>query len=236
MPPDENTDDKGKGDISAESLKGLNEAIAGLPEGIQDSVSKGVQAAMAKAAKEVADRKALEDQDDDDDDDDTAGDDDLEKMDRGQFANFIVGRLKKEVGKDFKELTRSNQETRLDAAKDKLQRQLAKLKDDHPDFLEYKDDIARIAETHPDLSPEDLYTLAKAKNPAKREELEKKSAEEKKKKEAEEHKEQRARFAGFTPTSGSSGDKTGKMSQKDAAGSAWDETMASLPKELIGGG
>lgn len=235
MPPENKNDGEDKGgkeDATAEVLKGLKESISSLPQSMQESVSRGVTASLQRMQEEAAQK----DDDEDEEDEKSSGDSDLESMDRSQFANYLVGVIKREVGKDFKEISKRQQEDRLASARDKLQTQLKEAQANHPDFLLYKNEIASLAETYSDLTPEDLYILAKARNPEKTREIEEKNAEEKKKKEEEEHKAQRQRFAGLTPTSGVSIANSGKMSQADAANAAWDEAMAGLPKELIGSG
>ncbi|KKK92005.1 hypothetical protein LCGC14_2707270, partial [marine sediment metagenome] len=128
--------------------------------------------------------------------------------------------------------------TSTDVETDRVKREFAKAKEDFPDFMEWKDEMRDIITAHPELSAENIYLLARAKNPEKVKEIDKKAKEEKGEKEEIDEsgklKGMRA-FGGLTPTSGASVENDGKKQPKEAALSAWDQAMSNVPDSLVGG-
>ncbi len=114
---------------------------------------------------------------------------------------------------------------------------LNKAVDDHKDFWSWKDEMTALAGQHPSLTPQALYTLARDENPDKATEIDKELA--KKNDDLDDDgkkKEEPQVFGGLTPTSGVSG-KEGKsdMKSREAAESAWEQTMKEISPDIIGG-
>ena len=215
-----------------EAISGMTKAIAELPGQVQKSVQNGMTTVLTEALQQQPKKK--EDEDDPDDKIQQLDADDLEKMDRGQFAQHMVGLMTKEVGRILKPLAERIDETQNSAEVDRLKREIVQARSDHSDFDEFKREIHASIKEHPSLSIEEHYQLVKSANPEKVEELEKKAKEEEEAKKKEEEEKKVVRFGGMTPGSGGKTEKTGKMSTKDAAEAAFEETMAEIPAELLG--
>ena len=231
MPPEGNGNGDGEGLDAA--VTALNDVVKGLPEHIQKSVSAGVSTVIQQAQADAA--NARTDDDEDDDPDVGAGAVDLEGMTRAEFGDAIANKIMKSVNKVVKEVSKSQEADRLANARKELAADLKKTQKEHPDFLEFKEEIATLAQTYPDLTPEDLYLLARHRNPDKVKELEAKATEAKKKEDEEKKKGDQRRFGGLTPTSGvGATEKSGRMERADAVEAAWEEAFDGIPTSLIG--
>ena len=225
---------KGKGDDKLD-LGQLTEALKGLPEGVQNAVKDAIKEVSgdqqrAAAAAAAAAAKAAEADDDDDNDD---PDFDVERVNNTELVNYIEKRITKTINKALKPISERLESTSTDAETDRVRREFQKAKDDFPDFMEWKDEMVPIINAHPELSAEDVYLLARAKNPDKRKEVDEKIGKGKEKKDGKEQLDKKKAFGGLLPTSGSSVEKDGKKNAKDAALGAWDEVMGQVDSSLL---
>lgn len=229
-------EENGKDKDDKVDLGQLTEALKGLPEGVQTAVkdaireASGEQRAAAQAAAVAA--KAAED---DNDDNDLDPDFDVERSSRTDLVKHIDKRFEKSLAKALKPIIDKLEATSTDAETDRVRREFGEAKAKHSDFMEWKDEMREIITVHPDLSAERIYQLARAENPDKVKEVDNKMKEEKSKKEGGENKVVPMRaFGGLASTSGSSVENDGKKQPKEAAKSAWEEVMGSVPDSLFG--
>jgi len=101
--------------------------------------------------------------------------------------------------------------------------EIDKIKTSHKDFDEWRSEVSEQIKANGQLSIEDALTLARAKNPDKSKELDAKYNPAK-----PEPFDASKGFFGFGP-SASVDAKADKMDAKQAAETAWNETMANLP-------
>ncbi|KKL70313.1 hypothetical protein LCGC14_2106150 [marine sediment metagenome] len=221
----ENKDDK-------VDLGQLTEALKGLPEGVQKAVKDAIHEVSGEqnAARVAAAKAAAEDKDDDDIDDE---DFDVERVSRTELVSHLDKRFARSINKALKPIIDRLETTSTDAETDRVRREFAKAKEDFPDFMEWKEEMRDIITAHPELSAEDIYLLARAKDPKKVKEIDDKSGEDKKEEDEKELSKRKQAFGGLTPTSGKSIEKDGKKQPKEAATAAWDEIMGQVPKELL---
>ena len=222
----ENKDDK-------VDLGQLNEALGSLPKEIQKAVKDAIHEVSGEqnAARAAAAAKAAADKDDDDDPEDD--DFDVERVSRTELVSHLEKRVARSINKALKPIIDRLETTSTDAETDRVRREFAKAKEDFPDFMEWKEEMRDIITAHPELSAEDIYLLARAKDPKKVKEIDDKSGEGKKGEDEKELSKRKQAFGGLTPTSGTSLEKDGKKQPKEAATAAWDEIMGQVPKELL---
>ncbi len=210
-------------------LSKLQEAISSLPESVQKAVIQGVRTASQES--DEARIRAQSAKDDDNDDDDDSGDVDLEGLDRAGLVGHISKNTENAIKRALKPLVEQLQTTSDAGEADRIRADFRQAAGKFPDFLDWREEMGEIIKKHPELPAEDVYTLARSKDPEKAKELEEKTN---KGKNEEDDKVKKA-FGGLTPTSGSSLIKDSNKSPEEAANSAWDETMSSVPAEIIGG-
>ncbi len=225
MAEDKNEQDKDeKLDLSK-----LQEAISSLPESVQQAVIQGVRTASQES--DEARIRAQAEKDDDDDDDDDPGNIDLESLDRAGLVGHINKSTENAIKKALKPLVQQLQTTSDAGEADRIRTDFRQAAARFPDFLDWREEMGEIIKKHPELPAEDVYTLARSKDPEKVKEIDEKVSKGK----SEEDDKVKKAFGGLTPTSGSSITKDSNKSPEDAANSAWEETMSAVPAELIGG-
>ena len=221
-------DDKGggKGDAGAEArMEALEKAVSLIASGSQ-ATNEGISALVAKiegmASGNSRGDKGGDKGESKDDDEDV----DLETMDRKQFANHLLGKLKGTVEGALQPL--SERFGQLDEKIDghTLGTTIKEFTKDHPDFFEWKDEIRALVKENPTLKPARLYTLARAENSEKAKRIDEKYGLNK----VSQDKGSEDKILSLFPRAGSSTTKsgTGKMSPKQAAAAAWDEVMSKL--------
>lgn len=164
--------------------------------------------------------------------DDDGEDVDVNSLDNQGFQKFLMkeigGLLDERLGQFGQKLDGTVTEFR----NGKLREEYAKIKEDHPDFDDWGDEMKALAKENPGLSLMRLYTLARSENDAKAKELDVKYA---KKADGEKAKEDQTLtlFGGFRPSIGKTPDGESRKAEKltpEAAGQkAWDETVARFP-------
>ncbi len=211
-------------------LSKLQEAISSLPESVQKAVIQGVRTA-SQESDETRARAQAQKADEDEDEDLNSGEVDLEGLDRAGLVGHISKNTENAIKRALKPLVEQLQTTSDAGEADRIRLDFRQAAGNHPDFLEWREEMGEIIKKHPELSAEDVFTLARSKDPEKAKEIEAKAT---KGKEEEENKVKKT-FGGLTPTSGSSTTKDTNKSPEEAANSAWEETMSAVPAELIGG-
>ena len=223
-------DDDNKGEEKVD-FEQLNEAIKGLPEGVQNAMKAAIKEASGDArAAAAAAAKANEDNIEDDPDPEV----DVERLSRSELVSHINRSLDKTIAKALKPVLDRLESTTTDAETDRVKREFEKAKDSHSDFMEWKDEMRDIITAHPDLSAERIYRLARSENPEKAKEIDDKIKEDKDKKSGESNVTPMRAFGGLRSTSGKSVENDGKKQPKDAAKSAWDQVMGDVPDSLFG--
>lgn len=223
---DKDGEDKNKEGNANAALEKVNEVLASLPNIISGAINKGFEDVGNKKAQTTSD---------DDEEDDFDEDVDFDELDNKQLADTLTQNILKQIDKKLKgfseDVNKKVSSTSEEVSKEKLRREVADAREKFKDFDEFKDDIGKLVKQYPNLAVEDLYLLAKQKNPDKVKELEEKRVEEKQK----EEKETKSRFGGLTPTSSRETTSKGTMEKGEAAEAAWDEVMSDIPADLIGG-
>jgi hypothetical protein len=157
----------------------------------------------------------------------------LETMSRGEFLEVIFDKFEDMLDGKVKPL--SDQITDVDdkTSKKELATQIKSAVKAHPDFWEWKDEMGAIANANPTLSVEDVYTLARTKDPERATELDEKFEKEKGDKDKDEGEEREfnpdAPFA-LTPTSGVKVEGSENMTSDQAAEAAWDKVVGTGKK------
>ncbi len=207
----------------------LQEAISSLPESVQQAVIQGVRTASQES--DDARLKAQAEKNEDNDDDDDPGNIDLESLDRAGLVGHINKNTENAIKRALKPLVQQLQTTSDAGEADRIRTDFRQAAARFPDFLDWREEMGEIIKKHPELPAEDVYALARSKDPEKVKDIDEKTSKGKK----EEDDKVKKAFGGLTPTSGSSITKDTNKSPEDAANSAWDETMSAVPAELIGG-
>lgn len=103
---------------------------------------------------------------------------DLEAMSRPELVTHIVGVISQVVQQQLKAsldpLHEQVQHVQTVVATGDVQRDVARMRDAHKDFNDWKDEMVALSKVHPTLNIPDLYGLARVNNPAKAGELDKK--------------------------------------------------------------
>lgn len=227
---EENKKDEDK-DNNNTDLSQVTEALKGLPEGVQNAVRDALREASGEQrSAQAAAAKAASEKEDDPPDEDV----DVERLSRVDLVKHMDDRLARTLAKALKPIQEKLEVTSTDAETDRVKREFAGAKDKFSDFMDWKDEMVEIVTAHPDLSAEKIYLLAKAMNPDKAKELDGKVKDGKDKEDKKEASERARAFGGLTPTSGTSLEKDGKKQPKEAALSAWDQTMGQVDEKILG--
>ncbi len=213
-----------------EGTKKLEELLADLPKSIQESVAagmatamKGLQQQQAPAQTPAIEVKPAPEL--------IPDEEALNQLDNAGMVGLIAQLIDQKLGKGADKINTqitdiSNRLTTTD-----LKSQVKEVAASHTDFWEYRDTMGGLAKQYPDLTPADLYNLAKSHAPEIGEKLATAAAEKK----AEEDKDNVVVFGGLLPTSGRGSEDTEGMDFKKASEKSWEEVMSELPAEIIGG-
>ncbi len=209
----------------------LNEAIKGLPESVQGAMKAAIREASGEArTAAAAAAKAAEANIEDEPDPEV----DVERLSRSELVSHINRSLDKTIAKALKPVLDRLESTTTDVETDRVKREFEKAKDDHSDFMEWRDELQAMVTAHPDLSAERMYRLVRSENPEKAKEIDDKAKEKKDKEDGEDNITPMRAFGGLRSTSGKSVENDGKKQPKDAAKSAWDQVMGDVPDSLFG--
>lgn len=163
-------------------------------------------------------------------------DGDIEDASREEFAEHIFKVIDHKLGMIVEKISGNvqNLDEKVDMDRIKREIEIAKSKYGEEDFTAFNAEMKEILSKHPDMAIDDIYHLARSRNPDKVKELEAKKEEKAK----EEKPAQNQQFGGLFPTSTvtANPENSGKMSPAEAADKAWQETMGSgseLPGDLL---
>lgn len=162
----------------------------------------------------------------------TDDDEDPELMTNAQ----LLKRMEKIAEGKVKPVKDEGDAAALEAYKEKIVADIKAMQKDHADFDEWRDEMKELNNENPNMSVKRLYALARLENPKKAKELDAKH-----KKAADEDEDEtftvedgrkvakkaKPAFGGLTPTSGKSGNASGKkLSKAEAVEDAWRQTMS----------
>lgn len=158
----------------------------------------------------------------------------LETMNRAEFMQAIFDKIEAMLDGKIEPLSKDIKNADEKASKKEIARQIKKAQEAHPDFWEWKEEMGAIANANPSLSVEDVYTLARTKNPDKVVEMDKKfkKGDEKKDEEEEERKPNPDAPFALTPTSGVTIEGSEDMTKDDAAEAAWNKVVGTSSKTV----
>ncbi len=208
------TDDKDK-PFSRDEIQKSMQYILGEVKKVADSVA---------AINVVRDKKG-DDKSDPDDKKGPAKDKDLEDMDRSEFADHLITKMAEVI----KPLQTGVEEALRGVKSTTAKGEIERLETEHPEFWKFSEEMKELQKDYPNASVDDLFTLAKGRNPDKVQEIKAKAKEDTEKK-AKDDKKKEPEFSGFMPTSGKSVDDD-TMSATDAAAKAFDES--GVPEALV---
>ena len=240
MPPD----DKGnKGD--GQSLDGLTKAFgdmtkafnalpAQMAKAVETGIGNVVARQQAQAAQNPAAQKPVKK--------DPPGD--IEKLSRSEFASHIMDMFTEKFEEKMKPFQDSVAALSETMHRGTVSASLDSAKGKYKDFDQWKDEMGAIVEKHGYLEPEDLYILARSKNPDKAKQIDEAAAAaakeaEKASKGVDTKGAHKPAFLGLMPTNKAPGSEEGEDAPKfkttrDAAAAAFDEIMADLPLDHLG--
>lgn len=147
----------------------------------------------------------------------------LEAMSREEYATYLVERIAEEVINPIRDrIDRSE----IQDAKSRVETQAAEAAQAHPDFMEWRDEMREIFKQFPQLDVEDVYSLARSRNPRKAGEIDARLKEEEERKAEKENAGNKDVFGGLLPTRIASSPRS-DMKVEDAAAAAWDDVIGS---------
>lgn len=246
MPPKQNEDGNEGGNDQLEGLTkifgDMSKQLSELPKQVNQAVVSGIQETISaaeeqrRAAAEQSSKPSKKERE-------SVNEEDLEGMSRSQFMQHIIEQISDVVDEAVAPLKDGLSATVESTQREKVAEKFEKARSQFKDFDEWKEEMAKLVEQHGYLDPDELYTLARSKNPEKAKQIDEKLAEEQKEQEEEQKgkgkespDEDKPTFLGLMPTSGgekSEGEQTFK-STKDAASAAFDEILGNVPEELMG--
>jgi len=215
------TDDNVGGDgaegsqgVSVEQFNQLVNTVGTLAQGMQS---------LQQTIQQTAVQQSMDNNSDDEDEQEDIGND-LEVLSRAEFAQHITNVLSKQFKSQIEEIAKQINEIRTGVQEVDTKTTIKEFAAQHKDFWDWQDELRAIVKETPGISIERAYKLARAENPKKARELDEKYN-------PSEVGKKRQAFGGLTPTSGRTAKST-KMSAKDAAEAAWEQTMADLEAAL----
>jgi len=158
---------------------------------------------------------------------------DLDEMDRGQFAQFIIESTAKTVKESLIDPLRAQfGESENRSERRHIETDIDTTSSKYNDFWDWKDEVSKTLSDHPDLSVDDAYHLARGKNPDKLSAIEAKAQEAKDVEDTKERQAKEEEFGGLLPTSGLASRNEG-MESEDAANAAYTELIEGTPMEKL---
>lgn len=259
MPPKPNEQQQN----SPESLEGLNKVFGDmskklddLPSQIAKSVNQGLQSfaeqqqAMQQRQQRSQKQTKQTDNSGSDDKPKEVSEADLEKMSRAQFGNYIMKQIGSMIDEKLQPVQESLSTNVEETQRERVREAYQKAREAHPDFDKWKDEMSAIIEKQGYMDPEDLYLLARSKNPEKAKEVDEELEASSKGNGEDKTKDEKANqdesdttqkggfpFHGLMPTSGTAGeggDETDFKTTKDAAEAAFDEIMKGVDASVVG--
>jgi len=155
---------------------------------------------------------------------------DLEVLSRKDFMDLIMQRIGKVIDDKLSEVSKQVENVQTSREEEIVREQVEKAAKKYKDFWDWRDEMKKLVERNPYLTAEDAYILARSSNPEKAKEIDAKYSESDEKEEKE--KKETPVFGGLTPTSGRT-TESDKMTQEDAAETAWRRVFGGSGEETI---
>lgn len=153
---------------------------------------------------------------------------DFDSMTQGELAAHIVGKVMKSfearINDILNPINAQINDVRQTVATRDVTADIAKMRADHKDFDDWKDDMVALAKQHSTLGIRQLYALARTENPAKAGELDKRYN--------PPAPPPPARWGGLTPNALNGNGATPKLSREQASAEAYREVAARHPGVL----
>jgi uncharacterized coiled-coil protein SlyX len=217
-----------------ERVAHVEQIVSGLTNAIQVMAASHTE--LQTSLKALTDKMQTPPPDDDGEDDEPPADD-LETMSRKDLVNFmaktIIGAVKKEIAVPLT--------SRVDALGNQLSESIStatvnEFKKEHPDLLEWKNEIGVALKAGRTNNISDAYSLVRRDDPDKATKLDTKYAPRSTKKSSDDIQ---IGFSGFpSANGGGSGNRNTRMTQQQAAVAAWDEATSAVPgvEKFLNGG
>jgi hypothetical protein len=172
----------------------------------------------------------------DEDEEDNEESVDMETLTRAQFAQLVTDRIIKAVNKQVVSPLSDKMNTLSSSVEARaINSQVKELAVQRKDFWEWKEEMVTLAQRHRSLSPEELYDMARLKDPAKAKEMDKKFKMNGDDEEEGKGKPIKLSFGGLPPSGSTGGKKTenSRMAPKEAGEAAWEATVKALGGEPV---
>lgn len=208
--------DDGGGTLTAASLREFMTGLEGIGKEFKE-LNGHIRSANANPQPQPA-------PDDDDGegegDEPAAGDIDLDGMSRKDMLDLITNMNRRDLRTILKPIVQQLDQLSLNMTQNQLLGQIGNLSEKNKDYWDWKEEMKTLADQHPSLNPQEVYSLVRAKDPAKAADLDKKYNP------APKEEKRRPAFGGLQPNQGGrSGEKPKAMSMSDALEDAWAKTM-----------
>jgi hypothetical protein len=92
-------------------------------------------------------------------------------MSRGELVSHIMSSVTSAITDALKPVTDRLTAVQTSTAQDQGQRQISDMQAKHKDFIDWKDEMVRLVQTHPTLNLSQAYSLARSENPDKAKQL-----------------------------------------------------------------
>ena len=154
---------------------------------------------------------------------------DLDQLDRKEFMALLLSRfderMQEAIGGVKKEYDERLTSVSTSFNEDVAQRELSSISGKHKDFYEWREEIQSLLKATPGLTLPRAYALARAENPDKASELDKKYN----------PPEPKQPFLGLTPTSGTAVEKDPPKNLSEAQARAWEKVSQTMgiPSDIL---
>lgn len=196
------------------------------------TLAQGIAELNALAKQRAQTAQTQPQQQEEEEEESPPNDIDLETMDRAEYARYITQQVIRELKTVLKPVEQKVNQVDQTVLANRLATEVAELSTRHKDFYEWQDEMLSIQREHPNLSVHRLYALARAENPAKATELDKKySADgggQSDGSRTQEKKTLKVSFGGFAPNGSGGASMNRKMAPREAAIAAWDQVVGEL--------
>ena len=202
-----------------EGMKSLNSNLTEFGGGIKE---------LLTLAKERNAAPAQQPQQGEEPDEEEIDSTTLETLPRAQFMDVMLRKFKANLEASLQPINERINNVGNTVETRSLMEEGQKVKAEKADFMEWKDEMTALAKEHPTLGIRRLYNLARADNPEKAAEMDKKY----KKKDDGENPPPKSKPRPFSMSPGGGAGTTEtrnqRMNPKDAAQAAWEDTVAKM--------
>lgn len=204
-------DKGGAGGLTPESIKAFTESVDKLSGGIQqlNTIATARQQDTSQQNEEVGDTP-----------DPTDNEIDLESLSRRELVDLISKSTLSAIEKRIlAPLTKEIDDLKTNMTTKEFGGEIQSLAGQNKDFWDFKEEMKTVSTQHPSMRPKEVYLLAKALNPDKAKELDRKYNPPQDKDNV-----RRPKFGGLAPSgSGRASDKSKAMPVAEALEDAWNQ-------------